>query len=249
MKQRSYYIEADSIGEVRMFKQSAPSRTVSAAAHIHDAVEMIYVTKGDYSVLLDGEPYHIAKGDLILFCSGVIHHITSGENEENEYYVFKVNPSILWEFSPKGQGTQYVMRFAHNRKGQKCFWSREKLEGGPLLQAMEKLILECEHPTYASELALRLYAVEMLLTVLRDKDEERAEDLPQEETAHRIYDVMIYVREHYAEELDEQMLARRIGMSYSYFSRTFRRVMGQSFRAYLNAIRVDHAERALMTTA
>ncbi len=249
MKQRSYHIEADSIGELRLFKQSALAHAVAAVAHIHDAVEMIYVIEGSYSVLLNGEQYHMTPRDLILFDSGAIHHIVSEEKEENSYYVLKVNPSILWELSPKGKGTQYVMQFAHKRGEHKCFWSRAELEGSPIFHAIQKLTEEFEHPMYASELALRLYAMELLLTILRDRDVGQESDLPQDETAHRIYDVMIYVREHYAEEIDEQRLAREMGMSYSYFSRTFRRVMGQGFRSYLNAIRIDHAERALLTTS
>lgn len=249
MKEKEYYIEEDRIDEVRFFEQSASAHTVSAVAHIHDAVEMIYVIKGSYSVLLNGEQYHITQGDMILFCSGVIHHIVSEEQEENSYYVLKINPSILWELSPTGQGTQYVLQFAHNRGERKCFWTKAELEDTPLLQTIQKLIKEARCGGYASELAMRIYAVELLLSVLRSDVAKEKNELLQDETAHRIYDIMIYMREHYAEEINERMLARKMGMSYSYFSRTFRRVIGQSFRAYLNTIRVDQAERALLTTS
>jgi AraC-like DNA-binding protein len=38
-----------------------------------------------------------------------------------------------------------------------------------------------------------------------------------------------------------------MGLSYSYFSRSFKRVMGMSFKKYLNMIRVNRAEQMLIT--
>ena len=56
---------------------------------------------------------------------------------------------------------------------------------------------------------------------------------------------MVYVRNHYTEDMDERELARSLGMSYSYFSRSFRRVTGMTFKQYLNRTRVNQAEKML----
>ena len=56
---------------------------------------------------------------------------------------------------------------------------------------------------------------------------------------------MVYVRNHYAEDMDERELAKSLGMSYSYFSRSFRRVTGMTFKQYLNRTRVNQAEKML----
>jgi len=50
-----------------------------------------------------------------------------------------------------------------------------------------------------------------------------------------------YVESHLEDKLSERMLARYCGLSAAYFSRTFKRVTGLSFRAFLPQARVKRA--------
>ena len=59
--------------EIEFFVQNNSKNTTSCFAHIHKAVELLYVKEGSYAVSLDDMCYEISKGDLILFCSGAIH--------------------------------------------------------------------------------------------------------------------------------------------------------------------------------
>ena len=68
------------------------------------------------------------------------------------------------------------------------------------------------------------------------------------EVAGLVYSVMNYVRKHFSEDVNEQELARSLGVSYSYFSRSFKQITGMSFKQYLNRIRTARAERLLVTT-
>ena len=76
--------------EIEFFVQNNSKNTTACLAHIHKAVELLYVKEGSYTVYLDNMCYEINKGDLILFCSGAIHHVITGENTENSYYVIKI---------------------------------------------------------------------------------------------------------------------------------------------------------------
>lgn len=245
--QKEYFVEKDISGRIQYFIQSAPKRHVSAAAHIHDAVEVIYVLQGSYTVLLDDESYLIGEGDMVLFCSGAIHHITSREEEVNSYFVIKIDLSLFWELIGEGQRARYGMRFALNRKEQKCFWNKQELQNSPILSPLERMLKEYAAPHYATEIAMRLYAIEILVSILQEDGEQ--EELPSDASARLIYEAILYIRKHYAEDIDEQTLSKQLGMSYSYFSRTFRRVTGKSFRQYLNEIRINRAERKLLTTS
>ena len=46
-------------------------------------------------------------------------------------------------------------------------------------------------------------------------------------------------------DLEMDGVAKALGYSYSYFSRSFRRITGKSFKTYLNRTRVDHAAQLL----
>lgn len=226
------------------FLQSTPPASVACAAHVHKAVELLYVKNGSYTVLLDGVEYEIKKGDLVLFCSNAIHHVFTKNLPENEYYVIKISPAFFLQFSTQEEGAEYVMRFAINRKGSKSIWTREELEGTPLYSALQSLIAEHESNQYASQVAIKLKIMELLVEILRS-DSPADEKAPHHQTAALIYNTMVYVRNHYAEDMDERELAKSLGMSYSYFSRSFRRVTGMTFKQYLNRTRVNQAEKML----
>ena len=226
------------------FLQATPPSSVACAAHIHKAVELLYVKNGSYTVLLDGVEYEIEKGDLVLFCSNAIHHVFTKKLPENEYYVIKISPAFFLQFSTEEEGAKYVMRFAINRKDSKSIWRRAELAGTPLEAALNSLIAEHEGHKYASQVAIKLKIMELLVEILRS-DSPAEEKAPHTQTAALIYNTMVYVRNHYAEDMDEGELARSLGMSYSYFSRSFRRVTGMTFKQYLNRTRINQAEKLL----
>ena len=226
------------------FLQATPPASVACAAHIHKAVELLYIKSGSYTLLLDGVEHEIEKGDLVLFCSNAIHHVFTKNLPENEYYVIKISPTFFLQFSTQEEGTEYVMRFAINRKENKNIWKREELEGTSLLAALQSLIDEHENAKYASQVAIKLKIMELLVEILRS-DSTTDTKVPHNQTASLIYNTMVYVRNHYAEDMDERELARSLGMSYSYFSRSFKRVTGITFKQYLNRIRVNQAEKLL----
>jgi AraC-like DNA-binding protein len=85
--------------------------------------------------------------------------------------------------------------------------------------------------------------MELLLTILRH--DAPSEQLVNDQTSHVICSVMNYVQERFAEDIDEKELAKSYGMSYSHFSRSFKKVTGMTFKNYLNRTRISKAEQLL----
>lgn len=232
-------------GSTEFFLQKAESLAVSCRAHIHRAVEFLYVNSGNYHVILDGSEYDIEKGDLILFCSDSMHHVQAGELAENDYYVIKIPPSFFLEMSELGRGAEYVMRFAVASKDSKCLWRKSELENSSIKTILDMLIHEYNAKGYAWEVAVRLKIMELLLAILRERN-THSEPM-QNQTTEAIYNVILYVRKNFSQDINEKELAESFGMSYSYFSRSFRRVTGVNFKKYLNQTRINRAEQMLIT--
>ena len=229
--------------ETEFFVQYNSKNTTACSAHIHSAAELLYVKEGSYTVTLDDTRYEISEGDLILFCSGAIHYVVAGENEQNSYYVIKIPPSFFIGFAMHDGGAEYAMRFALNRKERKCLWHKEELKESKIQCVLDTLVNEFEQKRYASEVAIKLKIMELMLTILRN-------DVPSRPSAGNqiswlIYSVMGYVQENFAEDIDEKMLAKSYGISYSYFSRSFKRVTGMTFKNYLNRTRISKAAQLL----
>lgn len=228
--------------EIEFFIQSALPGRVSCSLHIHSAIELLYVKEGSYKVYLNDETLIIEQGDLVLFCSNTMHHVVAGDSPKNSYYVVKIAPSFFINFSKNGM--DYMMRFAIDKKGKKNLWKSEELAESYIKQILEQLIEEYEVEKYASDVILKLKVTELMVALLRN------DPFPRTAEGHGspgiIYNITNYVQSNYAEEIDEKKLAADYGMSYSYFSRTFKAVTGMTFKSYLNRVRTNKAEQLLL---
>ena len=229
--------------EIEFFVQNNSKNTISCCAHIHKAVELLYVKEGSYTVSLDNTCYEIGEGDLILFCSGAIHHVVTGESMQNSYYVIKIPPTFFLDLARCDAGAEYAMRFALNRRENKCFWNKEELKGSEIKHVLDTLVSEFTQEKYASDVAIKLKVMELLLAILRYDSLGNA--LVNNQRSHLIYAVMNYVQERFAEDINEKELAKSYGMSYSHFSRSFKKLTGMTFKNYLNRTRISKAEQLL----
>ena len=230
--------------EIDFFLQETPKAHTSACVpHIHNSVELLYINEGSYNVIIDGAEHRMEQGDLVLFCSNTIHRTFTGEFPRNSYYVIKMSPSFFLNFSKVDVGSEYIVRFALNRKEDKNIWRRNELDGSRMHGILCSLIEEYNTQGYAAEVAIKLKITELLLTILRE-DAHRPE-IHNGHTAALIYRVMLYVREHYAEDIDEKQLSKNMGISYGHFIRSFKLITGMTFKKYLNQTRINQAEQLL----
>ena len=232
--------------ETTFFHQIAEPNSVSCRAHIHSTIELLYVVEGSYRVTADGDEYNIFAGDLTLFSSNTIHHVTAGGEARNSYYVMKIPPTIFLSVLPRESAYEYVMRFALKRPEHRYLWRADELAGTRMLSIIEDLIREHDEMAYAYDVSIALGITSLLVEILRET--EPIKETVSTRTAEIIYRVIEHISRHYSDELDERAIAAEIGMSYSYFSRTFKRITGSSFREHLNHTRIARAEQLLLRT-
>lgn len=252
MSEQNFFVQSPNQSllekEWDMFVWKSEPNSVAAAAHIHDQIELLYVTEGRFIAAVDGKPYDLAQGDLILFCSNAIHHVISLSEPRHSYYCLQIKSTLLPGLSHRREASDYTMRFALNREELPCLWKREELEGSEILIAVRRLVEEYEHPGYASEISMKCRMAELLLALLRESNEFTQNLVPANETTVCIYRALFYIRQHFKEELEEQALAKQYGISYSYFSRHFKRITGMTFKQHLNSLRIHYAEQLLLTS-
>ena len=249
-----YRVEAEqaSISQtgIEFFLYSFQKRKKTVSPHIHSAVELLYIQSGEYHIFADDRELTARAGDTVLFRSNSIHRIYLQGDRDAAYYVFKFSPSFLLNLaSPENRGV-YLTQLALNKMGGKCVWTADEGTRNGLHAAFRRLIDAYERPTCASDIAMKVGASSVILALLSDLLEESGEAsdpaMPGAEAMRRIYDVTVYINEHYAEALNAVDCASMAYMSYSYFSRCFSRITGKSFKEYLNVTRINRAERALL---
>lgn len=218
--------------------------------HIHSAIEILIVKEGAYSIFVGGRQYTAYPGDMVLLRSSTIHHTYSIKESRSSYYVIKVRPSLLAELSDGEGDSKALLFFSLDKPSRKCFWTAEETKKTRLFEIVTRYKAEFENKNKGRSIALTLCVADMLLEILRsesEKEEESKQDIT-DSTIRRIYEVLIYINSNYSLPITAQECSEKAGMSYSYFSRTFKAVVGKSFKEYLNFTRINHAQKTLLST-
>ena len=96
-------------------------------------------------------------------------------------------------------------------------------------EAMEKIY------TAPNELSMRGYIYIILGTILK----KMTSDQPADSSENRFSaDMLIYISEHFKEDIGLSSLAHHFGYNSSYLSRSFRQTFGISFGRYLTMLRL-----------
>ncbi len=216
-------------------------------AHIHTAVEVLFIQSGALKILCEEEEFTATAGSTVLIRSDTIH---TGIAQPGGcvYWVLKIKPSYLYDISFRDRSGLYLLDFTLSRAGKKILWTEEESKACGISHTLQQMIREQEVETYGYDIAMKICASQILLTLLRGMQTGQPHPDEGEQTIRAIYDTMLYVSEHYKEDLSAEDCARRCFLSYSYFSRAFRKITGKTFRAYLNSVRTDHARRELVST-
>lgn len=221
----------------------------TAAAHLHNAIEFLYITRGAFLVYVNGEKYTAHCGDLVLFRSNTGHTVFVESPNGGEYAVLKMKPSVLLDMASNDRGMLYVLPFAFCQEGQKPVFRSAEVRGSGMEPILLEMLSFLEAPPYAAELAVKANAVRLCAVLLNGFEKERTETTIKElpfSSLRQIYQAMTYIHNHFDRNITARECALQVNMSYSYFSRLFKQVAGKRFTAFLTEVRITHAEKELL---
>lgn len=233
-------------------KQEKEGQTTMVDPHYHEYIEILYCLDGSFDTILDGKEYVFSKGDMVVVNSMEVHSVCTLDNELNSYIVIRFNPEVLYTTAQTIFEAKYVLPFTmKNANHQRVFYAHEI--GATNIPSLIKSILsEYNNRHYGYELAIRTSIGEIFLWILRSWH-NKGLDLGlksglNSETIERLQKVFDYVDNNYSEPISTEEMSKLCGMSYSYFSRFFKKMMGKNFSEYVNLVRVSKAEHILAST-
>ena len=222
------------------------------AAHYHEYIEILYCTDGKFDVWLNDDYYHFEKGDLVVINSEEVHSIDSVSDGVNSMTVLRFSPEIIYNSSQSLFEMKYILPFLiNNNPPQKVFKCSELGVTG-IPELIRNSYDEYKKKAYGHELAIRANICNIFVWILRywNKSgfENSTTDLKNPELLPRFQEALQYMAEHFDEDLTAEAMAKKCNLSYSYFSRCFKKLINQSFSDYLNHLRVSEAVKLLMST-
>lgn len=221
----------------------------SVSAHYHSYIEIIYSIEGSNEIFLNDARSTFSTGDLVLINSRDVHSIVCGDGV---YLVLRFEPELLYGSPQSAIELKYVLPFVLNSFKHQTVFLKHELEKSVVPQRLFEIYEENKKKSYGYEIAVRTKINEIFLWFLRYWHKKNINiDLnlaAHEGAAKRLQDVFEYVSKNYGSDISAADMAELCSMSYSYFSRTFKKIMKKSFSEYLTYVRISEAEKLLITS-
>jgi len=215
--------------------------------HYHDHFELLYgisgVAKRSYGDKVD----YLCPGDLAIINTREPHDGTS-DVDGTKYLVIKFLPEVLDIGGRALTDVRYLMPLWQKSIGYSSFIRKDELNGSGIDVLMREIIYEWEHKYRGYESIIRSNIIKIFIWTLRNR-------CPIADAGNELSDNLYLAMQPAFEAVQNQLCdltakdaARICGMSYSYFSRNFKKAFGLSFTAYHESVRLREAERMLLTT-
>lgn len=217
--------------------------------HWHYYIELIYVETGTLRAAFDRKSTLLYPGDLAVFYPKQIHTLVP-ESPVYRYGVIKFDIgrlTISTVYTPK---LRTLMETARNDAAILPIVPAKELPPKQAANAFLTCIDEIERRNYGYDMIVQSILSSLLISVIR-VFKDRGLNVTAQKSAPgeaSIDSLSEYIDLHSAEPLRVEELAKRCGMSYSYFARTFRRIYGRGCREYIEFVRVCKAEDLLLFT-
>lgn len=220
--------------------------------HWHYYIELLYSISGRANIVLGGENLTFAKGDMVLINARQVHSISASKGERTKYIVVKFDPEVLYTTTRTIFESKYVLPFTMAKSNHQKIFCNEEINTTSIPLLIEEIYNEYCTRNYGFELAVRTNICRIFLWVLRNWQQKGlsldAGYKLKEINTKKLQKVFDYLDKHYQEEISTESIAKMCNMSYSYFSRYFKKIMGRTFTEYINYIRITEAEKLLLTT-
>ena len=252
-KDEEYYIERE-INDGFPFHchaQRAKRTGQTTNPHIHEFIEILYCTQGEYRITVNGKQYRLCKGDMIIINSNEIHEAVATLAPAS-YTVIKFSPELLSSTPKSVFEYKYMLPFTMENANLNKLFTRNKIGDNSVEEITHNILEEYTRKQYGFELAVRGEICRLFLWILRRwSDDGMSLDFSHdlnEATMLQLKEVFEYIERNSHEDITLEKSATLCGFSPSHFSRVFKRATGKNFTDYLNAQRISAAQKLLITS-
>lgn len=223
-------------------------------AHYHYYIELLYALSGSFLVYLNGTYHEFSAGDMVLINSREVHQIDATAADGGSYICVRFLPDLIYNgMSQSHFELKYLLPFVTEQPDYEKVIHAASLSDSLIPELMNEIIRESEQQNYGYELAIKNDIGRIFLWLLRYWQKNETEPLLVNQTDLNLQKLLApaltYMLSNYEKPILATEMADLCHLSYSYFSRSFHRLMHMKFNDYLNSIRIREAEKLLISTS
>lgn len=209
--------------------------------HWHPEVELTLILSGEMTYQVEDNTYVLSKGDGLFCNSNSLHSGHMRENQECTYLSVTFHPRFLYGYENSILQTKYVDFITSNELwsslllNKQTSWQQEVLEGTrSIYELFQKMPLDLELQTHMILLSIwqKLYHY----FAAQPSDEWRPK-----QHLKRLRDILLFIEEHYRQEISLEEVARSANICKSECCRFFKKHMGMTIFDYILYLRIQNS--------
>lgn len=201
-------------------------------SHYHQSIELIYCISGKMKISFVSREVILNENDLIFINSNYPHSINSYLSNSECYHI-KFDPSVIELKMNRPLPHSSYFFFLLDE-----FIVYKDFEDTEYIQSLCKRCYDnFTNEIFSKRLILQASVLELCAYIF-EKNSDKIQDLNFEDKDSVFLDTVKYINKNYASATLEKA-AKNASMSYSYFSRLFKKEFNTNFNKYLNSVRIQ----------
>jgi AraC-like DNA-binding protein len=209
----------------------------------HKGYSIKYVMRGEEAYEIDGQSFQVKAGSFLLVNDGTLIHTRIPANETVEGLCIYFSPKLIRKIFGKGKVLRETVYCADSTPlGAKIKMLAEEFANIPTLTHQHQMPWD-----FYTEMATALFKHQQEV----DKELNRlncVKDSTREELYRRLCIARSYMHAYFSTEIDLDELSREACLSKFHFIRLFSQAFGATPHQYLIRLRLNHAQRLLLTS-
>lgn len=215
--------------------------------HYHPHIEMLYGVEGVATVIIGGKRHKMGKGDLIIVNSKYAHDVFC-EVGECKYYVVKFLPEALYLRGRSLAGIRYLLPLWQKQLDLDPAVKAGELAGSGIDGLICEIMEEWNARSSGFEAVIYADIMKIFIWMVRRRGQPDTGYTGLTKELQEALGLAIEKAQKHLCDFSAADAAKACNLSYSYFSRSFKKAYGVSFSSYFESIRLREAERLLLTT-
>lgn len=212
--------------------------------HYHPECELLLVQRGRLDIDLSDETYPMDDGDVVILGNSQLHR-DRNLSGSLDYIVLQFDLHTFFDQST----IPYLQYFNESKVPLSAmnYIFRENVEArNAAAECIQQIHQEALRKESGYELAVNMLIKKLLLILIRNDtrgllaNQDRVERI-------RLKPVLDFVEAHIDDRIAVEDASRLANMSYYYFVKFFKKIMGLSFTEYVNFRKIKRAEQLLLT--
>ncbi|MGL4335837.1 MAG: AraC family transcriptional regulator [Turicibacter sp.] len=223
----------------------------SVNSHWHQEVEILYVTEGEFELIVNMKSLTLTPGQCICINSGEIHSITSIGNKPSKHFAIVFDLSLLSSSLYDYCQIHYLDPLIQNKLKLPLIIDEQSIFGQKFITEMIEMIDCYQEKHIGYQLSIKASFYKLLSYMAKENQFLMNRDITSKSKDYKLQlmkKVFLFIEENYTQKIYIDQIASEINMNTQYFCRFFKSVTGKTPIDYINQHRIEAATKLLLTT-